>query len=78
MEGRLQIFSGNANRPLAQEIASNLNINLGRSIVGTFKNGGREWQPKGHPEAVNVYDFVSDALFKVSPYGVYDVTRNEG
>jgi ribose-phosphate pyrophosphokinase len=39
MEGRLQIFSGNANRPLAQEIASNLNINLGRSIVGTFKNG---------------------------------------
>src|SRR5437762_3441513 len=39
MEGRLQIFSGNANRPLAQEIASNLNINLGRSIVSTFKNG---------------------------------------
>ena len=25
MEGRLQIFSGNANRPLAQEIASYLN-----------------------------------------------------
>ncbi|MCS6842130.1 MAG: ribose-phosphate pyrophosphokinase [Roseiflexus sp.] len=39
MEGRLQIFSGNANRPLAQEIASYLNINLGRATVGTFKNG---------------------------------------
>jgi ribose-phosphate pyrophosphokinase len=39
MEGRLQIFSGNANRPLAQEIASGLNINLGRALVGTFKNG---------------------------------------
>ncbi|HWQ11173.1 MAG TPA: ribose-phosphate pyrophosphokinase [Roseiflexaceae bacterium] len=39
MEGRLQIFSGNANRALAQEIASGLNINLGRAIVGTFKNG---------------------------------------
>ncbi len=39
MEGRLQIFSGNANRPLAQEIASYLNINLGRAMVGTFKNG---------------------------------------
>lgn len=39
MEGRLQIFSGNANRPLAQEIASHLNINLGRAMVGTFKNG---------------------------------------
>lgn len=39
MEGRLQIFSGNANRVLAQEIASYLNINLGRAVVGTFKNG---------------------------------------
>src|SRR5690242_19260812 len=39
MEGRLQIFSGNANIPLAREIASYLNINLGRAIVGTFKNG---------------------------------------
>ncbi len=39
MEGRLQIFSGNANRPLAKEIASHLNINLGRAMVGRFKNG---------------------------------------
>ena len=39
MEGRLQIFSGNANQPLAKEIASYLNINLGRALVGTFKNG---------------------------------------
>ncbi|GAB4181566.1 MAG: ribose-phosphate pyrophosphokinase [Roseiflexaceae bacterium] len=39
MEGRLQIFSGNANRALAQEIAACLNINLGRALVGTFQNG---------------------------------------
>ena len=49
-----------------------------KELVGDFKNGGREWQPQGHPEAVNVYDFASDALFKAIPYGVYDVTRNEG
>lgn len=49
-----------------------------KELVGEFKNGGREWQPAGHPEAVNVYDFIDDALFKVIPYGVYDVTRNEG
>jgi DNA-binding phage protein len=49
-----------------------------KELVGEFKNGGREWQPKGHPESVNVYDFVSDALFKAIQYGVYDVTRNEG
>lgn len=49
-----------------------------KELVGEFKNGGREWQPAGHPEAVNVYDFIDDALFKVNPYGIYDVTRNEG
>ena len=49
-----------------------------KELVGEFKNGGREWQPTGHPEAVNVYDFIDDALFKAIPYGVYDVTRNEG
>ena len=48
-----------------------------KELVGEFKNGGREWQPKGSPERVNVYDFVDDALFKASPYGVYDVGRNE-
>jgi len=49
-----------------------------KELVGEFKNGGREWQPKGHPVAVNVYDFPTDALFKAIPYGVYDLTRNEG
>jgi hypothetical protein len=49
-----------------------------KELVGRFKNAGREWQPEGRPEAVNVYDFVHDALFKAIPYGVYDVTRNEG
>lgn len=49
-----------------------------KELVGEFKNAGREWQPTGHPEAVNVYDFIDDALFKAVPYGVYDVTRNEG
>jgi ribose-phosphate pyrophosphokinase len=39
MEGRLQIFSGNANRALAQEIASCVNLSLGRALVGTFQNG---------------------------------------
>lgn len=38
MDGRLLVFSGNANRPLAQEIASCLKLNLGRALVGQFKN----------------------------------------
>jgi hypothetical protein len=49
-----------------------------KELVGEFKNGGREWQPEGQPAPVSVYDFPSDALFKAIPYGVYDVTRNEG
>jgi ribose-phosphate pyrophosphokinase len=39
MDGRLLVFSGNSNRSLAQEIASCLNMNLGRATVGEFKNG---------------------------------------
>jgi hypothetical protein len=48
-----------------------------KELVGAFKNGGREWQPKGQPEDVNVHDFPDDALGKAVPYGVFDMTRNE-
>jgi transcriptional regulator with XRE-family HTH domain len=46
--------------------------------VGGFKNGGREWQPEGAPERVNVHDFIAKKLGKVTPYGVYDVAGNTG
>jgi hypothetical protein len=51
-----------------------------KELVGDFKNGGKEWQPKGRPEEVRVYDFVDKAPDKgrVTPYGVYDLTANEG
>jgi transposase-like protein len=51
-----------------------------KELVGDFKNGGREWQPQGRPEEVRVYDFVDKAPDKgrVTPYGVYDLTANEG
>ncbi|MCE2850760.1 MAG: ribose-phosphate diphosphokinase [Roseiflexaceae bacterium] len=39
MEGRLQVFSGNANLALAKEISACLNLNLGRALVTKFKNG---------------------------------------
>jgi transposase len=46
--------------------------------VGDFKNGGREWQPRGRPEAVRTHDFIDRELGKVNPYGVYDPTLNAG
>ena len=49
-----------------------------KELIGDFKNGGREWQPKGHPEGVRVYDFIDPRLGQVSPYGVYDVAANQG
>jgi hypothetical protein len=49
-----------------------------KELVGDFKNGGREWRPKGEPERVRVHDFVVPAKGKAIPYGVYDLQRNEG
>lgn len=49
-----------------------------KELVGPFKNTGQEWRPKGNPEKVQVHDFISKELGKVSPYGVYDLTRNAG
>ena len=49
-----------------------------KELVGNFKNAGREWQPKGEPERVDVHDFPTDALGKAIPYGVYDVAAVHG
>jgi hypothetical protein len=47
-------------------------------LVGDFKNGGREWRPEGQPERVRVHDFQDKGLGKAIPYGVYDITHNQG
>ena len=49
-----------------------------KELVGDFKNAGREWRPKGTPEAVRVHDFLIPEQGKAIPYGVYDLHRNEG
>jgi hypothetical protein len=49
-----------------------------KELIGNFKNGGREWQPKGKPDLVDVHDFPSDAVGKAIPYGVYDIAANDG
>lgn len=46
--------------------------------VGNFKTPGREGQPQGSPEKVNVHDFADPQLGKVIPYGVYDLAANAG
>ena len=49
-----------------------------KELIGNFKNAGTDYRPKGEPLSVNVHDFEDKRLGKVAPYGVYDVTANEG
>ncbi len=46
--------------------------------IGNFANGGKEWEPQGRPPKVKTYDFVDPKKGKACPYGLYDLTRNEG
>ncbi len=49
-----------------------------KELVGDLKNSGREWHLEGKPENVHVHDFQDKELGKAIPYGVYDVTNNQG
>lgn len=47
-----------------------------KELIGNFLNPGRTWRRE--PEKVNVHDFRQDALGRAVPYGIYDLTHNEG
>jgi hypothetical protein len=49
-----------------------------KELVGDFANKGREYRPKGQPEPVRTHDFEDEDLGKGIPYGVYDMTANNG
>lgn len=47
-----------------------------KELIGNFKNTGQEWCQR--PQEVNAHDFLSEALGRAVPYGIYDLKRNEG
>jgi hypothetical protein len=49
-----------------------------RELVGDFKAVGRELEPKGKPVEVRTHDFKDKQLGHAIPYGVYDLTADEG
>ncbi len=49
-----------------------------RELVGDFKAVGREFEPKGRPIEVRGHDFKDKQLGHAIPYGVYDLTADEG
>jgi len=49
-----------------------------KELIGNFKNAGQEYHLKGQPDEVRVYDFLDKELGKAAPYGIYDLTQNQG
>jgi hypothetical protein len=49
-----------------------------KELAGEFKNGGRQWRPRGEPARVSTRDFPDRELGKAIPYGVYDLAANAG
>ena len=47
-----------------------------KELIGDFHNKGRVWRRKA--EKVNVHDFPNDAVGQATPYGIYDLTHNQG
>ena len=49
-----------------------------KELVGNYKNNGKTWLPKGRPIEVNVHDFPDKKKGKAVPYGIYDISENQG
>lgn len=74
-------FQHIAERSKAQQQAGQPVISVDakkRELIGEFYQDGQEWRPQEQPRQVNTYDFVDPTLGKVIPYGVYDLTFNQG
>ena len=46
--------------------------------VGNYENKGKEIRPKSNPRKVKDHDFIDKKLGKVAPYGIYDLSQNNG
>jgi hypothetical protein len=49
-----------------------------KAWIGEFKHAGREWHPQGQPVKVRRKDSLDKPRGKGIPYGVYDITANNG
>ena len=46
--------------------------------IGDFKNNGVKWEAEGKREEVDAHDFGTKKTLKATPFGIYDLARNEG
>lgn len=49
-----------------------------KELIGEYKQTGQEWEPSGQPTLVKMHDFADKQLGKVIPYGIYDLSQNQG
>jgi transposase len=49
-----------------------------KELIGNFMNGGAEYSKRKSPIKVLDHDFPIKELGKVTPYGIYDISKNEG
>jgi transposase len=49
-----------------------------KEAIGNFINGGAEYSKKKNPTKVLDHDFPIKELGKVTPYGIFDMSKNEG
>ncbi len=68
---KVKIFQKNKNPVISVDTKKKENI-------GNFKNNGKEYFKKKNPLEVNVYDFIDKEKGKASPYGIYDILKNNG
>ena len=47
-----------------------------KELIGEFKQAGKTWVQE--PIRVNAHDFLTQAVGRAAPYGIYDTQRNEG
>lgn len=46
-----------------------------KELIGNYKNSGKEYRKKKNARQVNGHDFGTE---RASPYGIYDILKNEG
>jgi hypothetical protein len=49
-----------------------------KEVLGTCKNGGKEWHKKGKGPAGADHDFIPPDDPRAYPYGIYDLKANTG
>ena len=80
-DGQFKYLNGLTSERLAADLPVISVDTKKKELIGNYANGEREWQPAGEPDRVNDHDFADRALgefAKAIPYGVCDLTNNEG